>query len=86
MKMNMGSATMTQFSMTFQIRSTVIEVYAQSTPIGMAKSISMMMASIVKRMDKPPSNQAIGYPVNTEKMKPRNMQSARISLGLIVLY
>ena len=81
--MNMGKATNTQFSITFQIRSTVMEVYPQFMFMLRLKSTSSTMAKAVNNTDSPPRIHATGKPVNTSAMKLTNMRIASISLGAI---
>ena len=72
---------MTQFSMTFHTRSTVMDVYAQSMSIVMPKSTEATIAIAVKSMASPASTQATGNPVNTNRMKAKNIANASISLA-----
>ncbi len=60
MKMNIGSATSTQLCITSQMRSTVIDAYAQSTPTAMPRSTSATMPMAVNATARPPRTQATG--------------------------
>ena len=57
---NIGRATITQFSITPQIRSTDSDVKNQSTPIERSKSTSRMIAKAVNMTASPPRIQATG--------------------------
>ena len=80
-KMNIGSATSTQFFMTSQTRFALRDVYAQSTPIAKPRSISRTMAITVNTIARPPSTQATANP---DKISPINETNIRIASASLI--